>query len=61
MGLSIVNAVFVLGFAEAFCGVVGWDSTDLGNLRTVGMVTHLVCKGTRSIGHPRGRLWHTQQ
>eukprot|EP00124_Ichthyophonus_hoferi_P004699 Ihof_evm1s552 gene=Ihof_evmTU1s552 len=40
-GLATMNAVFVLGFAEAFCDVAGWNLT-VGNLRTVGMVMEVL-------------------
>eukprot|EP00123_Amoebidium_parasiticum_P018112 comp24105_c0_seq1/m.43570 comp24105_c0_seq1/g.43570 ORF comp24105_c0_seq1/g.43570 comp24105_c0_seq1/m.43570 type:complete len:621 (-) comp24105_c0_seq1:702-2564(-) len=49
-GLATMNAVFVLGFAEAFCDVCGWNSQDIGNLRTVGMVVELLVLGVCLMG-----------
>lgn len=42
IGLATVNAVFILGFAEAFCSMVGWDSSNVGTLRTIGIIAELV-------------------
>ena len=44
LGLATVNAVFILGFAEAFCSMVGWDPQNVGTLRTIGIVAELVCR-----------------
>ncbi|KNC83162.1 hypothetical protein SARC_04568 [Sphaeroforma arctica JP610] len=43
LGLATVNAVYVLGFAEAFCELINADSSDLNNLRIVGAITEVVC------------------
>eukprot|EP01134_Creolimax_fragrantissima_P002671 CFRG2671T1 len=50
LGLATVNAVYVLGFAEAFCNLINIDSTDLNNLRIVGAVTEVVCLGVVLLG-----------